>query len=80
MYGRMSAGCTARASGGSSHDSITIALDDAQATRLQRFADQRRQTLEQALQSLLAIVLPDVPRFHHLSQTVLHLVPFLLGE
>ena len=39
--------------------SITIALDDEQAERLQRFTEERGQTLEQAVQSLLDRALPE---------------------
>ncbi|HWE63793.1 MAG TPA: hypothetical protein VHB98_18930 [Chloroflexota bacterium] len=39
--------------------SITIALDDAQAARLKRYAEQRGQTLEEMVQSLIETALPD---------------------
>jgi plasmid stability protein len=39
--------------------SITVRLDDAQAARLKHIADQRGQTLEQTVQSLLVAALPD---------------------
>lgn len=38
--------------------SVTIALDDEQAKRLQHFAQEHGQTLEQAIQSLLDSALP----------------------
>lgn len=41
--------------------SITVSLDDTQAARLRRIADQRGQTLEQTVQSMLDAALPGAP-------------------
>ncbi len=40
--------------------SITIALNDEQTERLQRFVEEHGQTLEQAARSLLAQALPEM--------------------
>lgn len=50
--------------------SITIALDDAQVERLRRFAEQRGQTLEQAVQSLLDALPRDAVAAHPLTSTL----------
>lgn len=50
--------------------SITIALDDVQVARLRRFADRHEQTLEQAVQSLIEMALPDASTAQPLESTL----------
>lgn len=41
--------------------SITIALDDARVARLRQLAEQRGETVEQVVQSLLTTLIPSLP-------------------